>query len=84
MGTRTNSWGLTIADLFCGARDLLEGFRAAGFQPVYAIDRDAHSCKTNQSNFGLTPEHPSVTAIKAGDVAGHDVDVVVGDPSCQT
>jgi DNA (cytosine-5)-methyltransferase 1 len=83
---RTKGLGLAVADLFCGAGGLSEGFRAAGFEPVFALDKDLDSCVTYERNFGIAPEHASITAFEPSDLAGKlkDADVLVGGPSCQT
>jgi DNA (cytosine-5)-methyltransferase 1 len=85
-GSPTGTLGLTIADLFSGAGGLSAGFRAAGFEPVFALDKDGDSCKTYERNFGFAPEHASITDFEPADLAGKldDVDVILGGPSCQT
>lgn len=85
MATHTRL-GLTIGDLFCGAGGLSAGFRDAGFDPVFALDRDDDSCVTYEKNFGFAPEHASITDFEPWDLAGklRDVAVIVGGPSCQT
>jgi len=83
---RHKSIGLTFADLFSGAGGLSAGFRAAGLEPVFALDKDEDSCVTYERNFGLAPEHASITDFDPVDLAGKlaDVDVILGGPSCQT
>lgn len=85
-GSRTGTLGLTVADLFSGAGGLSAGFRAAGFEPVFALDKDGDSCETYRRNFGFAPVHASITDFEPSDLAGklHDVDVILGGPSCQT
>jgi DNA (cytosine-5)-methyltransferase 1 len=82
----TTSLGLTVADLFSGAGGLSAGFRAAGFEPVFALDKDEDSCRTYEANFGITPEHASIADFAPADLAARvgDVDVILGGPSCQT
>ncbi|MHB1846729.1 MAG: DNA (cytosine-5-)-methyltransferase [Deltaproteobacteria bacterium] len=84
--SRNKSTGLSFADLFCGAGGLSAGFRAAGYEPVFALDKDRDSCATYERNFGLAPEHASITDFEPADLAGKldDVDVILGGPSCQT
>lgn len=81
-----SSLGLTVADLFSGAGGLSAGFRAAGFEPVFALDKDADSCATYETNFDITPEHASIADFAPDDLARRlqGVDVIVGGPSCQT
>lgn len=84
--SRAKKLGLTVADLFSGAGGLSAGFRAAGYEPTFALDRDEDSCTTYEKNFGFAPEHASITDFEAKDLAGKvaDVDVILGGPSCQT
>jgi DNA (cytosine-5)-methyltransferase 1 len=78
---------LVVADLFCGAGGLSEGFRAAGYEIGFALDKDKDSVETYRANHPDTHvEHRSVTKIDADEIrrlAGGQVDVVVGGPSCQ-
>lgn len=85
-GSRTKTPKLAVADLFSGAGGLSAGFRAAGYETVFALDRDEDSCVTYERNFGSAPEHASITDFEPSDLAGKlkDVDVIVGGPSCQT
>lgn len=82
----TASLGLAVGDLFQGAGGLSAGFRAAGYEPVFALDKDADSCVTYEKNFGFAPEHASIADFDPKDLAGklRDADVIVGGPSCQT
>lgn len=86
MGATRTKLGLTVADLFSGAGGLSAGFRAAGYQPTFALDKDADSCRTYEANFGFAPEHASITDFTPTELAQRvgDVDVIVGGPSCQT
>lgn len=77
---------LRVADLFCGAGGLSQGFKEAGFEIALGLDRDKDSCET----FALN--HPEAVVMRKGitDVAPEDiaaaaghVDVIVGGPSCQ-
>ncbi len=84
--SRTKTPRLSVADLFSGAGGLSAGFRAAGYETVFALDKDEDSCVTYERNFGLAPVHASITDFEPSDLAGKlkDVDVIVGGPSCQT
>lgn len=42
----------SVADLFSGAGGLTEGFRAAGFEPVVAVESDKWAARTYEKNFG--------------------------------
>lgn len=79
---------LRAIDLFCGAGGLTEGFRAAGYEVCFALDKDEDSCATYEIN------HPD-THVEAASIidfspeairesAGGEVDVVLGGPSCQS
>ncbi|WP_344408156.1 DNA (cytosine-5-)-methyltransferase [Streptomyces viridochromogenes] len=75
-----------MADLFCGAGGLSEGFREAGFDVVFGLDKDADSMATYAKN------HPKARTLE-GSIADYSpaelaemigpVDVIVGGPSCQ-
>jgi DNA (cytosine-5)-methyltransferase 1 len=84
--SRDKGIGLSFADLFSGAGGLSAGFCAAGYEPAFALDKDGDSCATYEQNFGLAPEHASITDFDPADLAGkmEDVDVILGGPSCQT
>jgi DNA (cytosine-5)-methyltransferase 1 len=78
---------LRVADLFCGAGGLSEGFRAAGFRILAGNDVDPDACATYALNF---PEARTVS----GDVRTPEVqeqvlslaraaNILVGGPPCQ-
>lgn len=78
---------LRVADLFCGAGGLSEGFRQAGCTVITGIDADPDACATYQMNF------PEARGIH-GDVrdpgvrrellqAAAGADLVIGGPPCQ-
>lgn len=79
---------LRAIDLFCGAGGLSEGFRAAGYEVTYALDKDEGSVETYRANHpGVHAECVSITERTPEQIAkaaGGKVDVVVGGPSCQT
>lgn len=79
---------LRAIDLFCGAGGLSEGFRAAGYDLAYALDKDQDSIETYGANHpGVKAECVSITDRTPGQIAeaaGGKIDVVVGGPSCQT
>jgi DNA mismatch endonuclease Vsr len=77
---------LQAIDLFCGAGGLTEGFKQAGFDVPFALDRDADSCESYAANHkGTHVEHASITDLSPDVIAAKsgEVDVVVGGPSCQ-
>lgn len=79
---------LSVADLFCGAGGLSEGFRQAGCRIVVGSDVDPDACATFAANF---PEARSVygdirqPAVRklVTSATGGDVDLIVGGPPCQ-
>jgi DNA (cytosine-5)-methyltransferase 1 len=80
--------GFRVADLFCGAGGLAEGFRQAGCSIVVGSDADPDACATFSLNF---PEattvygdlrQPNVKARVTG-AAGDRIDILVGGPPCQ-
>jgi DNA (cytosine-5)-methyltransferase 1 len=79
---------LRAIDLFCGAGGLTEGFRAAGYDVGFALDRDEDSCETFRANHpGTHVECASIIDFspeKIEELAGGRVDVVLGGPSCQS
>ena len=91
MRTRTEGdrAALVVADLFCGAGGLSQGFADAGWTPAYAVDQDADSCATYKLNHPAAHiERASITDVDADSIrraVGGDrrIDLVVGGPSCQ-
>jgi len=78
-----------LVDFFCGAGGLSLGFRAAGFEPIFAADWDQHACATYALNLGehvhrldLATIEPETLADLVLSRAG-EVDVVAGGPPCQ-
>jgi DNA (cytosine-5)-methyltransferase 1 len=69
----------TMLDLFAGAGGMTAGFKAAGFDPLFAVEIDPAAARTYASNFG--------THVHAGpieDVAEFPAsDIVIGGPPCQ-
>jgi DNA (cytosine-5)-methyltransferase 1 len=77
-----------VADLFCGAGGLSEGFRQAGCRILVGSDIDPDACATYALNF---PEASAVhgdiretkTRRRFTAAATADVDIIVGGPPCQ-
>jgi DNA (cytosine-5)-methyltransferase 1 len=79
---------IRVADLFCGAGGLAEGFRQAGCRIVLGSDADPDACATFALNF------PEATLVY-GDIRQRsvrqalaretdaEIDVLVGGPPCQ-
>lgn len=78
---------LRAIDLFCGAGGLSAGFRAAGYELAYALDKDDEAIETYTLNHPGVPAEPvsidDRTPEQIAELAGK-VDVVVGGPSCQS
>ena len=78
----------SVADLFCGAGGLSEGFRQAGCRILVGSDIDPDACATYALNF---PEaravHGDIRETKVRrqvtSAATADVDIIVGGPPCQ-
>jgi DNA (cytosine-5)-methyltransferase 1 len=70
----------TLADVFCGVGMVSEGFKRAGFQPVWACEKDVDASLAYEEHHGLWP---------AGDIAGvepekvPDIDVLAAGLPCQ-
>lgn len=78
---------IRVADLFCGAGGLSEGFRQAGYVIVAGVDTDPDACATFGRNF--RPAQALHADIRQPEsrrqflkIAG-DVDVLIGGPPCQ-
>jgi len=77
-----------VADLFCGAGGLSEGFRQAGCEVVVGSDMDPDACATFALNF---PEAEAIygdvrepkTRRAIASATGGDIDIIVGGPPCQ-
>lgn len=77
---------LRVADLFCGAGGLSQGFKEAGFEIALGLDRDKDSCDTFALNHpGAVVVRESITDVPPEDFAklAGRIDVMVGGPSCQ-
>jgi DNA (cytosine-5)-methyltransferase 1 len=70
---------LSVIDLFCGAGGLSLGFRAAGFDLVWAADNSDFATRTYEANVG---EHVICQSIRE-DTEPPDAAVIVGGPPCQ-
>ena len=77
---------LTVADFFCGAGGISEGFRQKGFEVVFAMDYWEPAIETHQKN------HPEAEHVLMDiknmdadeiDEIVPDVDIIVGGPPCQ-
>jgi DNA (cytosine-5)-methyltransferase 1 len=78
----------TFIDLFAGAGGLTEGFKQAGFKPLFATDVDEDCAETFRLNHPEVPfQCKSVEALSSQqltrELKGAHVDVVAGGPPCQ-
>lgn len=72
----------TVIDLFAGCGGLALGLKRAGFEPIFAVEREQDFAETYAANIGnhcVADEIEKVVA--SGDVP--KADVVVGGPPCQ-
>lgn len=71
--------GFTVIDLFAGAGGFTQGFKEAGFRPVFAVEMNSDAAATYDKNFGA-----HCIAGDINDVLDFpDVDVIIGGPPCQ-
>jgi len=72
---------MRVADLFCGAGGISEGFRLAGFEIVYGLDKQRAAVETFKANHHrATVVHRDASDLRAADIP--KVDVIVGGPPC--
>jgi DNA (cytosine-5)-methyltransferase 1 len=72
---------LKVVDLFCGPGGISEGLRLAGFETVYALDKDGAATATFKAN------HPEAVVVRRDVTALDpdnlpDFDILVGGPPC--
>ncbi|MGX7092570.1 DNA cytosine methyltransferase [Hutsoniella sourekii] len=87
----SNSNGLNVLDLFCGAGGLSRGFMDAGFNIVLGVDFDDNALKTFKENHNGAEamkldlfNHENIHCIKENlDSRNLKIDVLVGGPPCQ-
>lgn len=78
---RDNRPTWSVIDLFAGAGGFTEGFVAAGFAPVFAVEKDPAAAATYQENFGDHVYVGDIKSLSADEVPS--ADVIVGGPPCQ-
>lgn len=66
-------------DLFAGAGGLTVGFRAAGFEPIFAVEIEPAAARTYALNFGDHIHTGPIEDVKEFPAA----DVIIGGPPCQ-
>lgn len=68
-----------VIDLFAGAGGLTVGFRAAGFEPVFAVEVEPAAARTYALNFGDHIHTGPIEEVEKFPAA----DVIIGGPPCQ-
>lgn len=69
-------------DLFSGAGGMTLGFRQAGLEPIFAVEKEPDFAATYAENFGRHIVANDIeTVVKGGSVP--QADVVIGGPPCQ-
>lgn len=77
---------LTVADFFCGAGGLSEGFRQAGYEIILGVDTDENAIATYTARHGcgVVENIEKIDANYIKKKTGHTrIDVIVGGPPCQ-
>lgn len=90
MGTMFERRPLAL-DLFSGAGGLSRGFEDAGFQVLYALEKDKYAAETYQRNRdgGTVVDVADILDVRPADIlaklgmAAGDLDIVLGGPPCQ-
>jgi DNA (cytosine-5)-methyltransferase 1 len=84
---RALGYSPALIDLFAGCGGLSEGFRQAGYRPVYAVEILESPAKSYAANFQCPvfsgPIEDFVQHLHKGCVELPVIDVVVGGPPCQ-
>lgn len=75
-----------MIDLFAGAGGFTLGMVEAGFEPVFAVEREEDFSETYEENFGHFGRHclcRDIESFVEGGPYGLKTDIVVGGPPCQ-
>lgn len=72
-----------VVDLFSGAGGLTLGFKRAGLQPVFAVEKEPDFARTYAANFGRHIVASDIVEVVRSPPEGLTADVVVGGPPCQ-
>lgn len=79
---------MKVADFFCGAGGFSEGFRQAGFDVIFAVDKWAPAVETHRANHpnGQTILGDIIEIAKLSDEEFNkivpDTEVIIGSPPC--
>ena len=71
----------TVIDLFAGAGGMTEGFRRAGFTPIFAVEIDAEAAATYRANLGDHVIDEPIECVLSDRFP--KADVIIGGPPCQ-
>ena len=75
---------LKVIDLFAGAGGMTLGFRNAGFNPIFAVEKEEDFAETYAANFGdHIDSRPIEEVVNDPKVKKLRADIVVGGPPCQ-
>lgn len=76
-----NLSSLWIIDLFAGAGGMSQGFRQAGFQPVFAVESDPAAAQTYRANLGYHLVCDAIERLPLSSLPS--AEVIIGGPPCQ-
>jgi DNA (cytosine-5)-methyltransferase 1 len=86
-GNQETGLDLKFVDLFSGCGGLSEGFKQAGWEPVFAVEKASSAALAYQANFrcvvwvGLVEDF--ISELETGRLALPPLRAVVGSPPCQ-
>lgn len=69
----------TMLDLFAGAGGMTVGFKAAGFEPIFAVEIDPAAARTYARNFGAHVHAGPIEEVAEFPAS----DIIIGGPPCQ-
>ena len=83
---RCRSADMSVVDLFAGCGGGSLGLRAAGFQPISAVELDVNAASAYERNLGFTPVTADIRGVAASQLSpsGGEVTLVFGCPPCQS
>lgn len=73
---------LKVVDLFCGAGVGASGIKMAGFDIIWAIDKDEYAVKTYNENIGNHAICEDIRRVSSNDIPKHDI--MVATPVCKS
>lgn len=80
---------MRVADFFCGAGGFSEGFRQAGFDIVFALDKWEYAITTYSANQGIKAVKSDIIEVSLLDDEKFnqmvpDTEIIIGSPPCQS